>query len=392
MTEELTNENNHKKRNRALLVFGITLLIGLVVGLLYIRYKKTHISTDDAFVTGAIHQIAPRISGTVLEILVRDNQFVKKGDLLARLDPEPYEKKRDEAYAAFEAEKKQLNELEAAIHAQGLKVEAARARLEKALSGKDELIALLQARRAEFRAEESFLRQAETDLRRAEGLLKKGVFPQDRYDRAKTARDAARAKLDALKAAVKRAEAALSGHKSTIKEAEAGLSAEEAFLNRIRASLQAKESILKRRKAALEYAELQLSYTRITAPAGGYITKKSIEAGDQVRAGMPLMAVVPLSGLYVVANYKETQIAKIKPGQPVEIDVDAYPGRTFEGRVESIMAGTGAVFSLFPPENATGNYVKVVQRIPVKIVLKEDTDPEHILRVGMSVVPTVLAR
>lgn len=142
----------------------------------------------------------------------------------------------------------------------------------------------------------------------------------------------------------------------------------------------------------LRQAELNLGYTRITAPAAGYITRKSVQTGNQVSTGQPLMAVVDLDNLFVIANYKETEMARIRPGQPVRITVDAYSGRALTGKVDSIMAGTGVSFSLFPAENATGNYVKVVQRIPVKIVLDPGADKDHLLRVGMSVVPTVLAK
>jgi len=149
-------------------------------------------------------------------------------------------------------------------------------------------------------------------------------------------------------------------------------------------------SAIKQKEALLEAAQLNYGYTKIYAPADGYVTKKSVELGNQIQAGQPLMAVVDLTDIYVVANYKETQIERVKPGQKVKIKVDTYPGKVFDGKVESIMAGTGAVFSLFPPENATGNYVKVVQRIPVKIVLDKGADSEHVLRVGMSVVPTII--
>jgi membrane fusion protein (multidrug efflux system) len=140
----------------------------------------------------------------------------------------------------------------------------------------------------------------------------------------------------------------------------------------------------------LETASLNEGYASIYAPADGYITKKSAENGNQIQAGQPLMALVSLKGVHIVANYKETQLEKVKPGQKVEIKVDTYPGKKFQGKVESIMAGTGAAFSLFPAENATGNFVKVVQRIPVKILFDKDADPEHVLRVGMSVVPTIV--
>jgi membrane fusion protein (multidrug efflux system) len=163
-------------------------------------------------------------------------------------------------------------------------------------------------------------------------------------------------------------------------------------LNQLHASLKAQKDQAGRREAQLELAKLNLSYTNIISPGDGYVTRKSAEIGNQVAVGQPLMAIVPLSDTYVVANYKETEVKRIKPGQRVKIQVDAYPGKEFWGKVDSIMAGTGAVFSLFPPENATGNYVKVVQRIPVKIVLEKSADPDHVLRVGMSIVPTVYAQ
>jgi membrane fusion protein (multidrug efflux system) len=156
--------------------------------------------------------------------------------------------------------------------------------------------------------------------------------------------------------------------------------------------LPTQQAQIQEKEATLKMAELNQSYTRIYAPSEGYITKRTVEVGNQVQAGQPLMAIVPLTqeDIWITANYKETQLKYVKPGQRVTIKVDTYPGKTFEGRVNSIMAGTGAVFSLFPPENATGNFVKVVQRIPVKILLESGTDPNHLLRIGMSVAPTIL--
>ncbi len=156
------------------------------------------------------------------------------------------------------------------------------------------------------------------------------------------------------------------------------------------ASKTAQASTIREKEAKQSAAQLNYEYTKIYAPTDGHVTKKSVEIGNQIQAGQPLMAVVSFEDVSILANYKETQLEKVKPGQKVKIKVDSYPGKTFWGKVDSIMAGTGAVFSLFPPENATGNYVKVVQRIPVKIVLDKDTDNEHILRVGMSVVPTII--
>jgi membrane fusion protein (multidrug efflux system) len=146
------------------------------------------------------------------------------------------------------------------------------------------------------------------------------------------------------------------------------------------------------KEATAALAELNYEYTKIYAPVDGYVTRKSVQTGNQIQPGQPLMAVVALNDIWVTANFKETEMENIRPGQRVELTVDSYPGKVFSGKVDSIMAGTGVSFSLFPAENATGNYVKVVQRIPVKIVLDEGTDKDHVLRVGMSVEPTVIAK
>ncbi len=220
------------------------------------------------------------------------------------------------------------------------------------------------------------MKQAERDMKRAENLHAKDAISKERYEKTKTAYDVAVAQLKAVQEHLRQAGTAVETQKSAIKQIEA----EKAILM----------SSISQREAIFEAAQLNYGYTKIYAPADGYVTKKSVEDGNQIQAGQPLMAVVPLDGVYVIANYKETQLGKIKPGQKVKIKVDTYPDKVFQGKVDSIMAGTGAVFSLFPPENATGQFVKVVQRIPVKIVLDRDTDKEHILRIGMSVAPTVI--
>ncbi|RMG04396.1 MAG: HlyD family secretion protein [Nitrospirae bacterium] len=390
--QENKSGGNNRNRNRVLIVFFIILIVSLIAGVIYMRYKKTHITTDDAYVEGRIHQVAPKVEGEVVEVLVGDNQYVKRGDLLLRIDAEPYKKKLDEAQAALDAELNRMSELKATLEAERQKLRAAEAGVQRIEREKEAILQAVEAAKSELDAQEALLRQAESDYRRAERLYKSGVIPKDRYEKAKTALDAQRAKRDALIASVRKAEVSLSLNRAALKEAGAGVSAQKAVLRRLSETIHSQESMIKSRKAVLELAKLRLSYTRVYAPSDGYVTHKSVEVGNIVRPGMPLMAVVPLSDVYVVANYKETQVERIRPGQKVRIRVDAYPGRVFEGKVESIMAGTGAVFSLFPPENASGNYVKVVQRIPVKIILKEGTDPDHLLRLGMSVVPTVYAR
>lgn len=213
-------------------------------------------------------------------------------------------------------------------------------------------------------------------MKRAEDLFKEDLIPKEKYEKTVTSYKSSLAMVKAASEGLKFGLLSVETQKSVLKQAEA----EKIVLL----------SAIKQKEALLEAAQLNYGYTKIYSPADGYVTKKSIELGNQIQAGQPLMAVVDLSDIHVVANYKETQLERVKPGQKVKIKVDTYPGKVFDGKVESIMAGTGAAFSLFPPENATGNYVKVVQRIPVKIVFDKGTDPEHALRVGMSVVPTIL--
>jgi membrane fusion protein (multidrug efflux system) len=200
--------------------------------------------------------------------------------------------------------------------------------------------------------------------------------------------EAARANLELQRATLRFAEAERKRSK-TLYEQDAS-SAER--YDRALSNYEISQAQVKLAEEQLRQAELNLGYTRITAPAAGYVTRKSVQTGNQVKDGQPLMAVVDLDSLYIVANYKETEMGHIRPGQTVRITVDAYPGRDLTGKVDSIMAGTGVSFSLFPAENATGNYVKVVQRIPIKIVLDPGADKDRLLRVGMSVIPTVLAQ
>jgi len=287
-------QNNGQSKKKAFLIVGLVVAIGLTFGYFYSAYRKTHVSTDDAFIEGNIHTIAARIDGNVRTVTVTDNQHVKRGDLLVELDPADYRSRAEAARASLELQR-------------------------------------------------ATLRLAEIELKRARTLYEQDANSAERYDKAVSAREIALAQV-------------------------------------------------KLAEEQLRQAELNLGYTRVLAPADGYVTRKSVQTGNQVKTGQPLMAVVDLDGLYVVANYKETELERIRQGQEARITVDAYPGRTFSGRVDSIMAGTGVSFSLFPAENATGNYVKIVQRIPVKIVLDPGADRDHVLRVGMSVVPTVLAK
>ncbi len=327
---------NSGKKKKAFLIVGTVVAVGLIAGYFYSGYLRTHVSTDDAFVDGNIHTVAAKIYGTVKSISVNDNQPVKKGDLLLEIDPADYNVRLREASSAVGAEKAKLAEAET-------KIAAAKANLD-----------LQQAN----------LKLAEVEKTRSENLFKEEAIPRDRYDRAMTGYEVAVAQVKAAEEQLRTAESQKLTQVSTIRQKEAS--------------------------AAL--ANLNYEYTRIYAPADGYVTKKSVQTGNQIQPGQPLMAVVALDDIWVTANFKETQMGNIRPGQTVKIRVDSFPGKTFTGTVDSIMAGTGVTFSLFPPENATGNYVKVVQRIPVKIVLNQGEDKDHLLRIGMSAEPTVITR
>jgi len=360
-TEE-AKQNNNKKKKIGFIVLAIVVLIGAVTLFFYLRYKATHITTDDAFVDGDIHTIASKVTGTVRNVHVKSNQFVKKGDILVELDMADYEAKLNETSSIAGAEKAKLIEVET-------KIKVSQSKLE-------ELSAALAAAKANIELQEANLRQAENDSRRAENLFKSGTISKDRYEKTMTAYAVNLAQLKAAKEQVKQVEKELDTQKDIVKQTEA--------------SRTTQISTIREKEAKKDIAQLNYSYTKIYAPVDGYVTKKSVELGNQIKDNQPLMAIVSLDGIHITANYKETQLEKIKPGQKVKIKVDSYSGKTFNGKVDSIMAGTGASFSLFPAENATGNYVKVVQRIPVKIMLDKDTDKEHVLRIGMSVVPTVI--
>jgi len=327
------------KKRKALILLLVIAVAGTWFGLRWFVTARTHIETDNAFIEARIVPVSAKISGTIKQVLVHDNQLVKQGDVLLELDEQDYRVQVVKAEAGVGVAENETG-------GERLKAEAARA-----------VVLSAQARHE----------QADQDLARGEKLFSRDVIPREQLDRLRTAKRVTDAQLQEAEEAYKRA------------RYEAGLA--------VKGGNRAK--VLQRR-AQLDESRLQLSYTRIYAPRDGYITRKSVEPGANIQAGQPLMALVPLQDAWITANYKESQLTHIRPGQQVEFSVDAYPGRHFKGRVDSIMAGTGAAFSLLPPENATGNYVKVVQRIPVKILIDAASDPEHLLRVGMSVVPTVL--
>lgn len=389
-TGEMGQHGSRKgKKRKALLIASIIIATGLAVLFFYRGYTRAHLSTDDAFVEGAVHMVSARVPGSIAEVLISDNHAVKAGQVLVKLDPEPLEKALAEAQASYRAEEGRLAEFKASADAQDKRVSAARAGLKRTKAAKQELEAAVMARAAEVKAKQAAMDQAQLDLSRAATLSEQEVIPVSRHDRAKTSFQMASSALVAAQGMEKQAQAALDSHDSSVAQARAQVKAEEAALERAKASITTQAGQIERRQAQVESAQLRLSYATVTAPSDGLITRMSAEVGNAVQSGQPILSLVNLQDAYVVANYKEIRLRYIKPGQKVTLELDAYPGKEFEGTVDSIMAGTGSAFTLFPPENASGNYVKVVQRVPVKITFDNLDEARQFLRVGMSVVPTI---
>jgi membrane fusion protein, multidrug efflux system len=401
-------ERRQRKRG-LLLIAGLAVLVGVATTWWYYSGRE---STDDAQVDGHIVPIAARVGGTVLSVKVQDNQAVEAGDVLAEVDPRDYR-------VAFRRAEADLADAQAALAAAqagipitstmtASQVSSAGANVERARAGADASNRDVEAARARLGAVQARLKEAtanETravrDLERMAQLIAKDEVSQQQHDAAVAAAAAARAMVESAQAAVTEATQAVSVAESRriqatglVTQADADLRTAHTAPDQVtvtRARAQSAEARVRLAQAALEQATLNLAYTTVKAPIAGRVSKKSVEAGQVIQPGQPMLALVPLENVWVTANFKETQLKKMRPGQRVSISVDAY-GRDYQGTVESIAAATGARFSLLPPENATGNYVKVVQRIPVKIVLDKGQDPGHLLRPGMSVVPTVYTR
>jgi membrane fusion protein, multidrug efflux system len=361
---ESANPRNGGRKRKAIGLFLLVLAAAAISGFAYWKYRQSHVSTDDAYVDGRIHMVSARVQGTVTEVRVRDNQPVKPGEILLRIDAEPFAVREAAASSAVSAGT-------ADLAAARKDVEAAKAQLLQLSAG-------IKAARARTAFSAARLSQASRDAARMRQLFEKQVVSREAFEKAQTDAETAKAQDDLAKEELALAEAAVPTQEAQIAQRKARVAQQQAQV--------------RQRESALAEAKLYHRYTAVLSPADGYVTRKSVEAGQVVSAGQSLLAVAALDNVWVVANFKETDIERIRTGQEVEIRVDTYKGKKFRGTVDSIMAGTGSAFALFPPENASGNYVKVVQRVPVKIVLTRGEDPGHILRIGMSVVPTILVR
>jgi len=339
------------------LILGVLLVLVLATwGVRRWIYSRNHVSTDNAQVDGHITAIAPRISGFIDRVLVEENQHVKLGDTLVVLD------QRDLANRLEQAEA-ELRNAQAAVGSR---------------QGAGQAQAQLQATRAEaasaqatIAAAEASYRQASADYDRYRGLAASKIISAQQLDAAQSARDAAAANLEAARRQASAAGSQVSASGAALRAADAHLAAAQ---------------------AAVDNARLQLSYTTLLAPYSGIVAKRNAEPGALVQVGQNLLSLVPEEDVWVTANLKETQLAKVQVGDAAEFSVDAYPGRTFQGKVESLSPATGARFALLPPDNATGNFTKVVQRVPVRVAVDNTADPSHPLRPGMSVEVTITTR
>jgi len=328
------------RRPLVVTVLAVVAVVAIVYGARWWRFSLTHVSTDDAYVHADVAQVTARVPGTITELLVEDNTHVQQGDPLLKLDREEYDLKLREAEAVVARAVHSVEELKAAV------VTA------------ENHVAVAQAEFAQLRL----------DHARAEQLAGHDVVPRERLDRASTALRAGESRVEAARSEVERARAALGVALDAPPE---------------------KTAIVRQAVAARDVAALTLSYTDIRAPITGVVARRTIEVGQRIQPGQPLMMIVPLGRVYVEANFKETQLERVRVGQPAEIVADLYPNVVFRGHVESVSPGSGAAFAILPPENASGNWVKVVQRVAVRIALDEPPPADRPLPIAVSVEATI---
>jgi membrane fusion protein, multidrug efflux system len=410
MAEEKAVEPSRSGRWRVIAIAVVVLV--LVAGIVWWRARGRE-STDDAQIDGHITQISARVGGPVIKVNVTNNMAVNAGDVLVQIDQREYE-------IAVQRAKAELADAQANAAAARTGVPIAQVETrsgvstasggvqeaEAAVAGSEQQVeaarANLVAAQARLREREATATKAARDVERFRGLVQKDEISRQQFDAAVSQADAARAAADAAKSDVAAAQTAIGVAeqrtrqlRGTAAQARANLASAQTAPQQLKvteAKAAAAEARVQQAQAALAQAELNLQYACVKAPTDGVVSRKTVEVGQVIQPGQPLMALVDLVDVWVTANFKETQLKSMHPGQAATVEVDALGGREFKGHIDSIAAATGAKFSLLPPENATGNYVKVVQRIPVRIILEPGQDPDHRLRPGMSVTPTVYTR
>lgn len=352
-------------------------------------------STDDAQIDGYVNPISSRVGGYVTHVYVDDNQYVKAGTLLVQIDPKDYRVALDSAKATLANDEAtdaatQVNIPVTAISTSS-QITSAQAQVDHARAGVSASKKQLTAAQATLVEAEANDAKAQDDVSRFKKLVDKQEIAEQQFTQAVDTAKAASAVVDAARASVQIAQDQVTQAQAKLSQAQAMLESAGTGPSQVRiqkSRAQASAALVAKSRAAVEQARLNLDYTRIVAPVDGVVAKRSAQVGEYVTPGQQLLAIIPLDNIWVTANFKETQLKSMRPGQPVGIYVDAFD-RDYTGHVESIAGGTGDIFSLLPPENATGNYVKVVQRIPVRIRFDKGQDAGHQLRPGMSVEPKV---
>ncbi len=398
-----------RKKKILWIVVPIVVVVILVGGVLWYLNARTYESTDDAQIDGHVNAVSARVSGHVLEVRVEETQVVNQGDLLVRMDPKDFEvaiakAQADlaDAVAGLQTSQTDVPITSVNTSSQLKNAEAGKTDASAGVAGAEKQLGAARARvitaNANIRMAEANDVKAQKDLERYKLLVDKDEVSRQQYDQALAAAESAHATLQAQRAGLLEAEQNVIVAEHTVEQARAKVAQADASVQSamnfpqqiaaVKAKARASQAKVEQQQAALEQAQLNLKYATIYAPVTGIVGKKSVEAGQNVSPGEQLMAVVPLEDIWVTANFKETQLKKMRAGQLVSIKVDAY-GRKYSGKVERIAGASGARFSLLPPENATGNYVKVVQRIPIRIRLDPGQNDDHLLRPGMSVSPKV---
>ena len=399
------------RRKRVLILGAVVLAVPLAIfGIRYLIWSMGHEETDDANLAGHLHPISARVAGTVQDVLVDDNQHVSKGETLVVLDPKDFQVRLDLAKAALDEASRQAATAQATIHSTSQTATAQMVRADGAIG---EAKASIAAQKAEVVAAHAGVPTAQARLKETTATLKREEVDLHRYEDLAAKEEVSRQTLDHARASYQVAVASHAAAEEQVREARARLLQAQEGVGRTEAMLTSSYAMMESAKAAnldtkvrqaqfttaqaavskagaeLENARLQLSYTVIKASTSGRIGRKSVEVGQRLQVGQPLMAIVE-DDLWAVANFKETQLEKIRPQQAVDLEIDTFPNHAFRGHVDSIAPGSGNEFALLPPDNATGNFTKIVQRIPVKIVLDQDSVKgyENLLVPGMSATAT----
>lgn len=393
-----TNDSAETNGNRKFAVIGVVLLI--VLGAAFFYWRSTFVEdTDDAQVDGNLYQISSRIAGQVVKVTVDDNQTVQAGQLLAEIDPTDYQVALDQAQANLASAQAEYAQATVNVPITQVTVGTMVSTTASDVKGATDVIAQaekqVEAANARVAEAKANALKAQADVDRYTPLVEKDVISKQQYDAAVAAAAASKAAVAEAEAEVLAAQNAVASARQRLAQAEAQSAQsvkngpDQVRVQQSRAAAAA--AAIQQAQARVEQARLNLSYTRITAPVAGIVNKKNVEVGANLAAGQDLMTIIPLTDLWVTANFKETQLTHMRAGQKVTIKVDAYGGRKFSGKVTQIGGATGSMLSLFPPENATGNYVKVVQRLPVRIDFTnlQQEDGDYVLRPGLSVTPVV---